>query len=79
MITAILAFLPALIGLVGSILARRWARDTPQARHDDARERINLAIADGDVDGVNSLLDSSLDRLQDSGSGVERKRSGEQG
>jgi hypothetical protein len=73
MITAILAFLPALIGLVGSILARRWARDTPQARHDDARERINRAIADGDVDGVNSLLDRSIDRLQDSGGSPERK------
>ena len=64
MITAILAFLPALIGLIGSILARKWAKDTPQTRHEHTTAEINSEIATGDASAVNARIDTALDRLQ---------------
>lgn len=76
MITAILAFLPALLGLIGSILARKWAKDTPQARHEHTTAEINSEIATGDVDAVNARIDTALDRLQNAG---DRNSSGSGG
>ena len=67
MITAILAFLPALLGLIGSILARKWAKDTPQARHEHTTAEINSEVSTGDVDAVNARIDTALDRLQNAG------------
>ena len=75
MITAILAFLPALIGLIGSILARKWAKDTPAKRHEHTTAEINSEVATGDVDAVNARIDTALDRLQNPG-GRNPERSG---
>lgn len=79
MITAILAFLPALIGLIGSILARKWAKDTPQARHDHTTAQINSEIAVGDSGAVNARIDTALDRLQNASRRDPERSSGGQG
>ena len=64
MITAILAFLPALLGLIGSILARKWAKDTPAKRHEHTTAEINSEVATGDASAVNARIDTALERLQ---------------
>ena len=79
MITAILAFLPALLGLIGSILARKWAKDTPQARHEHTTAEINSEVATGDVDAINARIDTALDRLQDAGGSHPSGQGGGQG
>lgn len=76
MITAILAFIPALLGLIGSILVRKWAKDTPAKRHDQTIADINSEIATADVDAVNARIDTALDRLQNPGG---RNPSGQSG
>ena len=64
MITAILAFIPALLGLIASILARKWAKDTPQARHEQTIATIHSEVATGDTGAVNARIEHALDRLQ---------------
>ena len=73
MIAAAIGLLCTVLPFVFKLIERKWARDTPQKRHDDARAEIDRAIADGDAGSVNRLLDSDIDRLQSSRASAERK------
>lgn len=77
MIAAAIGLLCTILPFIFKLIERRWTQDTPQKRHDDAREQIDRAIADGDAGSVNRLLDSDLDRLQSARAGVERERGGQ--
>lgn len=64
MTAGIIALLCALAPLLVAWIRRRWAQDTPQARHDANTKAIHREIATGDVDAVNVRLARDLDRLQ---------------
>ena len=78
MTAAIIGLLCAVLPLVIRWIERRWAKDTPQARHDATIATIHSEVATGDAGAVNARIEHALDRLQDQGgSHTERPGSGQ--
>jgi len=69
MTAGIIALLSALAPLIVAWVLRRWAQDTPQARHDTKVAEINREIATGDARAVNVRLERDLERLQNARGG----------
>lgn len=69
MTAAIIALIGSLTPLVIAWVLRRWAQDTPQARHEDNAADIHAEVATGDAVAINSRLARDLERLQNSRSG----------
>lgn len=74
----------AIIALVGSLaplfvawMLRRWAQDTPQARHDSNTADIHAEVATGDVDAINSRLARDLERLQNASRSDPKRQGGD--
>lgn len=64
MTAAIIGILLALAPLLVAWVRRRWAQDTPQARHDTNTADIHGEVATGDAIAINSRLARDLERLQ---------------
>lgn len=77
MTAGIIALLSALAPLIVAWVLRRWAQDTPQARHDATTARIHSEVATGDSDAINVRLAHDLDRLQNARSGDSKRQTGD--
>ena len=64
MTAAIIGLLCTVLPLVIRWIERKWAKDTPQARHDATIATIHSEVATGDAGAVNARIEHALDRLQ---------------
>lgn len=69
-LAALTPIIVALMPLLGQWLLNKYTKSTTkEAQYEQATQKIDKAIAEGDEDAVNLLLHDSLDRLPDTDRG----------